>query len=54
MQAASFYKLYNDDGYTTKPVLEDGMVTITCELRDGKVVAKGENLTVDGGKVIVK
>jgi len=54
VKAASFYKLYNDDGYTTKPVLEDGLTTITCEVVDGKVAAKGDGLTVDGGKVVVK
>ena len=54
VRAASFYKMYNDDGYTTKPVLEDGMVTITCEVKDGKVVATGDGVSVDGGKVVVK
>ena len=54
VRAASFYKMYNDDGYTTKPVLEDGMVTITCEVKDGKVVATGDGVSVDAGKVVVK
>ena len=54
VRAASFYKLYNDDGYTTKPVLEDGLTTITLEVKDGKATAAGDGLTVDAGKVLVQ
>ena len=48
------YQLYDDDGYTTKPVLEDGLHTITFTVADGKGVATGDGVTVDGGKVVVK
>ena len=54
VQAASFYKMYNDDGYTTKPVLEDGMTTIMLEVKDGVAVANGNGLSVDASKVVVK
>ena len=54
VEAASFYKLYNDDGCTTKPVLEDGLTTITLGVKDGKATAAGDGLTVDAGKVLVQ
>ena len=48
------YQLYDDDGYTTKPVLAEGLHTITFMVADGKGVAAGDGVTVDGGKVLVK
>ena len=45
--------LYNDDGQTTEPVLEDGLTTITVTVEGETVTAQGEGLTLNTDDVIV-
>ena len=53
IDCASYYKLYNDDGLTTSPVLEDGLTRILVSTEAGKATAAGEGLTLDTSRVIV-
>ena len=53
IDCASCYKLYNDDGFTTSPVLEEGLRTIRCKAEGGRADAAGEGLRLDAAKVIV-
>lgn len=45
--------LYNDDGQTTEPVLENGLTTITVTVEGENVNARGEGLTLNVDDVIV-
>jgi hypothetical protein len=47
------YVLYDDDGYTAAPVLEEGLRTIRCKAEGGYAAAAGEGLRLDASKVIV-
>ncbi len=46
------YQLYDDDGLTTHPVLEEGLHLIRCTVQDGKATATGEGLTLHTEKML--
>ncbi len=47
------FTLYDDDGESTGVQLSDGLTMVDVSVRDGQVIARGEGLTFDTGKIIL-
>ena len=46
--------LYDDDGLTTSPVLEQGLTTIAAVVRGGTVTVQAEGKQVSAAKLILR